>query len=97
MIGRSACRDLKPFFEAGENFVGHWREYTIKEMAQMAEWSGLEIIKVKNYRTSPLFNGKDKFPRSLLLAVFRLLSDLVPGARETNTMLARKIAETIKL
>ena len=89
LFGRSACRDLKPFFEAGEDFVGHWREYTIKEMMQMADWSGLEIIKAKNYRTSPLFNRKDKFPRNIWLAFFRLLSDLVPGARETNTILAR--------
>lgn len=89
LFGRSACRDLKPFFEAGENFVGHWREYTLKEMIQMANWSGLDIIKAKNYRTSPLFNGKDRFPRSLFLAVFRLLSSFVPGARETNTLLAR--------
>lgn len=93
LFGRSACRDLKPFFEAGENFVGHWREYTIKEMVQMAEWSGLEIVKAKNYRTSPLFNHKDKFPRSIFLAFFRLLADLIPGARETNTVLARKITE----
>lgn len=89
LFGRSACRDLKPFFEAGENFVGHWREYTIKEMVQMMEWSGLEVIEAKNYRTSPLFNRKDKFPRNVLLAFFRLLADLIPGARETNTVLAR--------
>ena len=57
MCGRSAFRDLKPFFDTGENFVGHWREYTLREMVQMAEWSGMEIIKAKNYRTSALFNG----------------------------------------
>lgn len=89
LFGRSACRDLKPFFEAGEDFVGHWREYTIREMVQMAQWSGLEIIEAKNYRTSPLFNHKDRFPRNVFLAVFRLFADLIPGARETNTVLAR--------
>ena len=89
MCGRSAFRDLKPFFDTGENFVGHWREYTLREMVQMAEWSGMEIIKAKNYRTSALFNGKDKFPRNIMLALFRLLSDMIPGARETNTVLAR--------
>ncbi|OGH59424.1 MAG: hypothetical protein A2725_01185 [Candidatus Magasanikbacteria bacterium RIFCSPHIGHO2_01_FULL_33_34] len=89
MCGRSACRDLKPFFDEGDNFVGHWREYTIKELAQMAEWSGLEIIKAQNSRTSPLFNGKDKFPRNIMLAIFRLLADLVPGSRDTNTLIAR--------
>jgi len=89
LYGRSAFRDLKPFFDQGEDFVGHWREYTLKEMVQMAQWCGLEIIKAKNYRTSPLYNGKDKFPRSIMLAIFRLLSDLVPGARDTNTVFAR--------
>jgi len=89
LCGRSACRELKPFFEQGDNFVGHWREYTLKELAQMAEWSGLEVVRAKNSRTSPLFNGKDKFPRNIFLATFRILSDLVPGAGDTNAIVAR--------
>ena len=90
LCGRSAWRDLKPFFDQGENFVGHWREYTLKELIQMCEWSGLEVVKAKNSSTSSLYNGKDKFPRSIMLAAFRLLSRLVPGSGDTNAIVARR-------
>ncbi len=90
LAGRSAFRDLKSFFEAGEKFVGHWREYTLKEVVQMCEWSGLKTIAAHNSRTSPYFNKKDSWTRSLFTAPFRFVGTLIPGGSDTNLVLARK-------
>lgn len=91
LAGRSAFRDLKPFFEAGENFVGHWREYTLTELKQMCEWSSLEIVEARNHRTSPYFNKKNSTRRSLFLGIFRLLATLAPGSRDTHSIICKKL------
>ncbi len=90
LCGRSAFRDLKSFYDTGERFVGHWREYTLSEIVQMCQWSKLTVIKALNSRTSPYFNKKDSWQRSLFMAGFRVLANLVPGGKDTNSVLARK-------
>lgn len=92
LCGRSAFRDLKPFFEDGESFVGHWREYTLRELVQMCGWSSLEVIEARNYRTLPYFNGKNSVGRSLFLGLFQLVAKCIPGARDTNSVISKKFS-----
>ena len=89
--GRSAHRDLKPFFDAGDNFVGHWREYTLCDVIEMCKWSNLEVTEARNYPTLPYFNGKNSVWRSLFLSFFYLAAQLIPGARDTNSVIAKKL------
>ncbi|MBU0671125.1 methyltransferase domain-containing protein, partial [Patescibacteria group bacterium] len=44
LLGRSPHWDLKQFYELGDRFTGHWREYTADELKQMGKWAGFEII-----------------------------------------------------
>jgi 2-polyprenyl-3-methyl-5-hydroxy-6-metoxy-1,4-benzoquinol methylase len=90
LVGRSAFRDLKPFFEFGEKFVGHWREYTLDELKKMCTWSSLTIIEARNYRTSPYFNKKNSTSRSWFLTIFRLIAIFIPGSRDTNSIMCQK-------
>jgi 2-polyprenyl-3-methyl-5-hydroxy-6-metoxy-1,4-benzoquinol methylase len=90
LVGRSAFRDLKPFFESGEKFVGHWREYTLDELKKMCYWSSLTIIEARNYRTSSYFNKKNSISRSLFLTIFRLIAIFIPGSRDTNSIMCKK-------
>lgn len=93
LLGRSAFRDLKPFFDAGEKFVGHWREYTMDELIQMCNWSSLQVVEALNYRTSPYFNKKDTKVRSVFLALFRFLATFIPGSRDTNSIICKKLPQ----
>jgi SAM-dependent methyltransferase len=73
-----------------ENFTGHVREYSMKELKQMCEWSGIKIILAKNRQeTKPNFNFRNF--RGVYVNFFRLLSYLIPGARESNIILGRKL------
>lgn len=91
LAGRSAFRDLKPFFDAGEQFVGHFREYTLTELKQMCEWLSLRVVEARNHRTTPFFNKKNSTARSLFIAVFNIIGFFVPGGRDTNSIMCKKI------
>ncbi len=43
-LGRSPNWDLKDYFENGENFRGHRREFTVKEVRDILKWSGFAIV-----------------------------------------------------
>ncbi|PIR93545.1 hypothetical protein COT99_00035 [Candidatus Falkowbacteria bacterium CG10_big_fil_rev_8_21_14_0_10_43_10] len=79
---------LKQWFEQGENFTGHFREYTLSELRQMSEWSGLQIVVAKNVQ-SMRPNIKSGL-RAIYMNLFRLLSFILPGAGDTNLILCKK-------
>jgi 2-polyprenyl-3-methyl-5-hydroxy-6-metoxy-1,4-benzoquinol methylase len=91
LAGRSAFRNIKPFYDTGEKFVGHWREYTLSELEQMCKWASLQVIEAKNYRTSPYFNKTNTLKRGLFLSIFRCLANFIPGGKDTNSIIAQKI------
>ncbi len=46
VFGRSPCWDLKDYFDRGEYFTGHRREFTMGELRQMLQWSGFSAVSV---------------------------------------------------
>jgi len=88
LFGRPPQSNLEEFFEE-ENFVGHWREYTLDELKKMFEWSNIKIIEAKNRQeTKPKINFKRL--RDIYVNLFRFLSCFLPGTGDANIILGRK-------
>ncbi|MDP3900372.1 MAG: methyltransferase domain-containing protein [bacterium] len=90
LFGRSQMSGhLENFFKRGDNFEGHWREYTLHELKVMFKWLGLEIAAAENIQSmKPELSFKNL--RSVYVDLFRLLSRLLPGTRDTNIIIGRK-------
>lgn len=89
LFGRPPIGNLKNFFENGECFAGHWREYTLSELEKFYQWLGLEIIESKNVQSmKPFINFKK--PRSIYVSLFIILSRLFPNCGDTNMILGIK-------
>ena len=89
-FGRSPLSaHLKQWFARGEDFAGHWREYTLAELAGMMRWLDFEIIAARNLQSlRPRVTAAS--PRSWYVNFFRLCAYALPGARDTNIIIARK-------
>ena len=89
LFGRSAFSSLKNFFESGDKFIGHWREYTIGELKNMFEWLDLDIIFAKSLQdTKPRI--KIRNIRDIYINIIRLISYLVPESGGVNIIIGRK-------
>jgi len=78
LLGRSPVSNIDEFFMAGDDFSGHFREYTLDELVRMFELSGFkENIAINVQSMRPRF-------RLRLKDIFRLISLLFKGARDTN-------------
>lgn len=88
-LGRAPLGNLKDFYHQAESFVGHWREYTLKEVKQMCEWAGLEVVKartVQNQRPDWAIGKWRIWHRNL----FRILAYLIPEGGDANIIICRK-------
>ncbi len=88
-IGKSPLWPIEQFFEDGEQFTGHWREYTMKELIYMCKKSNFDIIKTENKNSLTKFkkwNQWGKNGRALIM----LISSLMPGAGEMHYLLCKK-------
>ncbi len=88
LFGRPAQGNLKEFFRE-ENFVGHFKEYTLDDLKKMFEWSGVKIITAKNRQeTRPKIDLRNF--RNVYINLIRLLSYFIPGTGDANFILGRK-------
>lgn len=89
VFGVSPHWDILEFWNAGQNFKGHRREFTAEELKKMLIWSGFRIINVKTanvfFNPSRLFSFK-KAPAQIC----SLFSFLFFGMREMIYVLAKK-------
>lgn len=88
LVGLSPNWPIESFFQAGEKFTGHWREYTGKELRYMCQTSGFEIVSYWNKNL--LANFKRTNWRKNLRALIARLSWFIPGSREMHYILCRK-------
>lgn len=89
LFGLSPNWDIRQFFQEGDSFIGHWREYTMKELRTMCELAGFETIKSWNINTiNDKFTLKSK--HNLTAYLFNKGAFLFPGARDANFILCRK-------
>jgi 2-polyprenyl-3-methyl-5-hydroxy-6-metoxy-1,4-benzoquinol methylase len=87
LFGRSPMWNLKDFYNMGESFTGHWREYTVRELEQMCEWSGFEVVETWNVNMLTPFKWN---PRKMFRFFVKSFSELVPGSRDTNFILCKR-------
>ncbi len=80
---------LATHFQQGEKFTGHWQEYTLSELEQLIEQSGLQTVIAKNVQSiQPRINFKSV--REIYINLFRLVSYILPGTKDTNIILGKK-------
>jgi 2-polyprenyl-3-methyl-5-hydroxy-6-metoxy-1,4-benzoquinol methylase len=80
---------LPVFFTRGKHYEGHWREYTLDELRQMFVWLNTELVVADNIQSMlPKFRLGSL--RSIYVNIFRLLSYILPGSRDTNIIIGRK-------
>lgn len=89
LFGRSPNWPIAEFFEAGEEFTGHWREYTMSELTYMCEKSGFEIVSTHNKNLLTKFKGWKNWKKNIR-ALIMAFSILFPHGREMHLVLCRK-------
>jgi len=88
LFGRSPHWDLKDFFDSGSNFKGHRREFTMKEVTQMLEWSSFHVVKKQTKNVFLSF--RKVFGRKIAFQLCSFLSLPFPKMREMIYVLAQK-------
>lgn len=87
LFGRPPLNNIEEFYME-DNFVGHWREYTLKELKQMFEWEDIKIIKAETQQSiKPKFVFKNF--RDIYVNLFRLLTYILPGSGDANIILGK--------
>jgi len=89
LFGKSPYWPIESFFEDGELFTGHWREYTRKELVSMCETAGFEVLETYTKNVLTKFKALRHIKRNLR-ALVSLLSSPFPGMREMHYVLCRK-------
>lgn len=90
LFGRSPLVNLEEFYTT-EKFVGHFREYTLKEIIKMFELENIEIIMAKTEQElKPNFSFKTlKNLRFLYVNFLRLLAYIIPNTGDANILLGK--------
>ena len=90
LFGRAPLGNIEEFYTEND-FVGHWREYTIKELEKMFELEHIKIIESKTeQQIKPEFSLQIlKNFRRFYLNIFRLLACILPGTGEANIILGK--------
>lgn len=90
LFGKSPWWPLNEFFSlGGAGFVGHWREYTMAELALMHEWSGFKIIASLNRDIYSLTRKRNL--RNFFHLLVRYIFYFIPDSREINIIVAQKL------
>ena len=89
LLGHSPYWPIEQFYTDGNNFTGHWREYTVTELRTMCHLSGFKIVTTynKNFLTS--FKKITSWKKNIR-AVFGLLGKIIPGGGDMNYILCKK-------
>jgi len=90
LFGQSSFNNLQDFFDQGEHFIGHWREYTLRDLERMLGWCGFEIVTARNVQDK-LCHFATGRPRDMYVNALRLCAYALPGAREANIILGKKL------
>ena len=90
-LGRSIYWPIDEFFTDGERFIGHWREYALTELEYMVSTAGFKIIRSENINLLQHFR-KIGVNKKNLRALIYLISNIIPGTRDMNYIIARKLA-----
>lgn len=89
LFGKSPNWPIADFFNAGESFTGHWREYTRSEISYMCSAVGFEVVKVETKDVLTPWKRELNIRKNLRALIARL-ARCVPLAREMHFVLCRK-------
>ena len=88
LLGRAPLANIKEFYMNAEKFNGHWREYTLGELEEMFELSGMHVVQAKNMQSMrPVWRRLSRLPQNIL----RVVARITPGAGDTNMLLGKKV------
>jgi len=87
LFGRTPLfHSLKQFYDQGEHFTGHWREYNLCELEKMCEWGDYKVVLAKNKQgLRPHFKL-----RFLHIQLCRLFSYIFPMFGDTSLIVVKK-------
>lgn len=89
LLGRAPNWPVEEFYKDGEDFTGHWREYTMSELTKMCELSNFKILKTYNKNVLARFKNWRSWKKNLRALLARI-SNLIPGTGEMNYVLCKK-------
>jgi 2-polyprenyl-3-methyl-5-hydroxy-6-metoxy-1,4-benzoquinol methylase len=89
LFGKSSHWPIESFFNDGDQFTGHWREYTISELCYMCEATGFKVLNTYNKNALAKFKSLRAWGKNLR-ALVNLLAGVIPGTREMNYVLCQK-------
>lgn len=88
LFGRPPLGNLKDFFAAGEDFDGHWREYSLNELHLFFVWLDIKVIMAKNVQSMKPSLRIKKF-RDIYVNLFRFLGSLIPSCGDANILIGK--------
>jgi 2-polyprenyl-3-methyl-5-hydroxy-6-metoxy-1,4-benzoquinol methylase len=89
IFGKSPLWPVDEFIQDGENFTGHWREYTQDELAFICEQSGFIVEQKYNKNLITKFKGIKSW-RKNIRAFVMMISSLLPKGREMHYLVCKK-------
>lgn len=89
IFGKTPYWPIEEFFNEGESFTGHWREYTIKELIYMCEKSGFEVLETHTKNMLTKFKNLRDW-RKNFRALITLLGSPFSSMREMHYVLCKK-------
>lgn len=89
LFGKTPNWPIEEFYKSGEEFTGHWREYTLQELIQMCEMVNFEIVDSYNKNLLASFKNFKSWKKNIRALLVKI-SGLIPGAREMNYVLCKK-------
>jgi len=89
LFGKTTNWPIKDFFIEGDNFTGHWREYTKEELKYMAFKSDFKVVKFDTKNVYINFKSFKRFRKNIRI-LLSLLSYPSPNMSDIHYMLCQK-------
>ena len=90
LFGKSPYWPIEGFFKDGEQFTGHWREYTISELRYMSETTGFKVLETHNKNVLTKFKSLKSWRKNVRALVVHI-AKIIPGTKEMNYILSQKL------
>lgn len=88
-LGKTPMWPIEDFYESGDSFTGHWREYTMNELDYMVNKSGFDVVSKNTKNVLAKFKKPTRVKKNLV-ALITLLSFPFSNTREVHYVLCRK-------
>lgn len=87
-FGKAPMANIESFYKGGDDFNGHWREYTVSELKSITRLSGQGLIKAGNAQTTPFQFTKNY--KKWHVNIGRIFGYIIPHSGDTNYVWIKK-------